>query len=173
MTTQLLDRVPGTPITLGTNSNTAVLTMKNKGAVYAQSAKFDFGANFAGDWYADLLTKFGSAPTANLYVDLWIGYSGSATAGTDNWGGCTGADGAYSGYSGGTAAQSLLQLDYLGRMPLDANTTQQGRVGPAFTPKNRYGYVVWYNASGQTTTNVDADHVVSLRPVNDRAEAAA
>jgi hypothetical protein len=105
-------------------------------------------------------------------MKLWIGYSGSATAGTDNWAGCTGADASYAGYSGGTAAQSVLQLDFVGQLILDANAgPQQGRVG-SFVPKNRYGYLVWYNGSGQTTTNVDTDHQVCLRPVDARAEAA-
>ena len=48
MTTQIVDLVAGTKITLGTNTDTYALTMKNKGAVYAQSAKIDFGAT--GTW---------------------------------------------------------------------------------------------------------------------------
>jgi hypothetical protein len=171
MTTQLLDLVPGDPITLGTSSNTYALTMKNLGAVAQQSAKIDFGANYAQEWFADLLTKFGAAPTANLTMDIYIGYSGSGTAGTDNWAGCGGGDAAFSGYSGGSVAQSVQQLCRIGSLSLDHNVgPQSGYVG-AFTPKNRYGYIVWVNNSGQTTTNVDADHKLSLRPVNMRAEA--
>lgn len=173
MTTQILDLVPGTPITLGTNSNTAVLTMKNIAtAAYQQSAKFDFGANFAHLWSADLTNKFASAPTAGLTCKVWIGYSSSGTAATGNVGNCTGSDAAYAGYSGGTAAQSLLQLDPLGQMVLDANAGPQSGQLAQFVPKKRYGYVVWQNASGKTTTNVDADHVLTLSPVNARIEAA-
>jgi hypothetical protein len=65
----------------------------------------------------------------------------------------------------------VLQLDFVGQLILDANTTQSGRVG-SFVPKQRYGSIVWGNLSGQTTTNVDADHVLTLTPINARVEAA-
>jgi hypothetical protein len=169
--TQLVVLVPGTLITLGTNSNTYAMTMKNLGAVYRESAKIDFGAQFSQEYHVHLQTKFGSAPTAGLTMRIWVGFSSSGTAATDNWANLTGADAAYSGYSGGTAAQSVLQLDFVGQLILDANTTQSGRVG-SFVPKQRYGSIVWGNLSGQTTTNVDADHVLTLTPINARIEAA-
>ena len=172
MTTQLVDLVPGTPITLGSNSNTALLTLKNlANGSYVQSAKFDVGANFAQEFAAWLATKFAAAATAGNTVRVWIGYSASATAGTANWANCTGADGAYTGYSGGTAAQSVLQLDFVGQLILDANATQAGRVG-SFVPRQRYGYVVVLNGSGQALTNVDADHTLTLQPIDARIEAA-
>jgi hypothetical protein len=171
MTTQLVDLVPATRITLGSNTDTALLTMKNLGAVYQQSAKFDLGANFHSLYNVRLLTKFGSAPTASNVMKLWVGFSTSATAATDNVGSCTGSDAAYTGYSGGTAVVSLLQLDFVGQMILDANAgPQDGYVGQ-FVPKARYCYMVWGNLSGQTTTNVDADHQVQIDPVDPRIEA--
>jgi hypothetical protein len=173
MTTQIVDLVPATRITLGSNTDTVLLTMKNLGAVYQQSAKFDLGANWHRIYNVRLVNKFGSAPTAGLTCRLWIGFSTSGTAATDNVGGCTGADGSYAGYSGGTAAQSLLQLDPIGQLILDANAGPQAGVVGSFVPRSRYAYVVWGNLSGQTTTNVDADHQVQIDPVDDRIEAAA
>jgi hypothetical protein len=94
MATQLVVLVPGTPITLGTNSNTYAMTMKNLGAVYRESAKIDFGAQFSQEYHVHLQTKFGSAPTAGLTMRIWVGFSSSATAATDNWAALTGADAA-------------------------------------------------------------------------------
>lgn len=173
MTTQLVDLVPGTKITLGTNSDTYSMTMKNLGAVYRQSAKIDFGATWAQMYNVILVTKFGAAPTAGLTMDMWIGFSDDATAANANWGGCTGSDAAYTGYSGGTAAVSVLQLDRIGSLKLDANVGPQEGIVGSFVPRARYGYLVWGNLSGQTTTNVDADHQVKIEPVNARIEAAA
>jgi hypothetical protein len=172
VTTQLVDLVPGAKITLGTNSDAYALTMKNQGAVYRQSAKIDFGANWDMEYHAALKTKVGGTPAAGNTVDLWIGFSDDATAGNNNWANCTGADGAYSGYSGGSAAQSVLQLDRIGSLKLDANAGPQEGIVGSFVPRARYGYIVWYNGSGQTTTNVDADHQVQLLPVTPRIEAA-
>ena len=87
------------------------------------------------EYHAVLVTKFGAAPTAGLTVDLWIGYSDSKTAGTNNWGNCTGADAAYTGYSGGTAAQSVLQLDRIGSLKLDANAGPQEGIVGSFVPR--------------------------------------
>jgi hypothetical protein len=172
MTTQNVDLVAGTKITLGTNTDTYTMTMKNLGAVYRQSAKIDFGANWAEVYHAILVTKFGSAPTAVLTMDLFIGYSDSGTAATNNWANCTGGDAAYTGYNS-DPAQSVLQLDRIGSLVLAAVAGPQEGIVGSFTPRARYGYLVWRNLSGQTTTNVDADHQVQLLPTITRIEAAA
>ena len=170
MTTQLVDLLPASRITLGTNTDTAALTMKNLGAVYEQSAKLDLGVNFHSEYNVRLMTKFGSAPTAGLTMKLWVGFSSSVTAATDNVGGCTGSDAAYTGYSGGTAIQSLQQLDFVGQLILDANVGPQDGIMGSFVPRSRYCYFVWGNLSGQTTTNVDADHQVKIDPLDPRIE---
>jgi hypothetical protein len=171
MATQNVDLIAGTKITLGTNSDTYLLTMKNLGAVYQQSAKIDFGANWASLYNVILSNKFGSAPTAGLTMDLWIGYSDSGTAATNNWASCTGADAAYTGLNTDPAA-SVLRLDRIGSMKLSNHVGPQTGIVGSFTPRARYGYLVWLNGSGQTTTNVDADHQIQLWPVLDRIEAA-
>lgn len=173
MTTQIVDLVPVARITLGSNSDTALMTLKNLGAVYQQSAKFDLGATMHSAYNVRLVNKFGSAPTAGLTCKVWIGFSSNATAATDNVGGCSGADGAYTGYSGGTAAQSLLQLDFVGQLILDANAGPQAGIVGSFVPRGRYAYLVWGNLSGQTTANVDADHQIQIDPIDVRIEAAA
>jgi len=175
MTTQTVKRKAGTIITLGTNSDTHVLTMKNLAtATYRQSDKIDFGAAWDQDWRVECINKFGSAPTAGLTMDLWMGYSDNATAGTNNQANLTGADAAYTGYSS-DAANSVKQLDFLGSLVLVNNAgPQRGLVQPGwFRPAARYGCLVWLNGSGQTTTNVDADHKIRLIPSSDDIQAAA
>lgn len=61
--------------------------------------------------------EFASAPTDGDTVDIYMGVSLSATAGTANPGGLTGADAAYTGTAGSTLAESLLQLDFIGSLP--------------------------------------------------------
>ncbi len=174
MATQIIDIIPGTPITLGTNSNTYTWTIKNlANGSYIQSPKIDFGANLPVVVKARLSHKFASAPAAGTTMKLWIGYSSSATAGTDNPGNCTGVDGAYTGWSGGTAAQSLIQLDFVGQLTMDVNVGPQLSAIFEFAPSLRYGVLVLLNGSGVALTNVDADHVVTLTPENLRIEAAA
>jgi hypothetical protein len=173
MTTQLVDLVPGMRQTLGTNSDTAALTMRNLGAVYQQSAKLDLGANFHQKYNVRLRNKFASGPTAGNTMKVWVGFSSSATAGTDNSGNCTGTNTSYTGYSGGSAAQSVLQLDFVGQLILDANAGPQDGIIGSFEPRARYCYFVWQNASGQTTYDSDADHQLILDPVDARVEAAA
>jgi hypothetical protein len=172
MATQIVNYIAGTPITLGTNSNTYTWTLKNTAnGAYDQSPKIDFTANLPVAVQVRMSHKFASAPAAGTFVRLWIGYSSSATAGTDNPGNCTGADAAYTGWSGGTAAQSVLQLHFVGQMLLDVNVGAQ--LSPTFeiAPANRYAVLVLQNGSGVAFTNVDADHVVTLTPLNLRIEA--
>jgi hypothetical protein len=157
---------PSTVITLGTNADTYAMTMKNLAAVYRQSVKIDFGASFwQWEYLVKLINTFGVAPTAGTtWMELWIGWSSSGTAGTDNPGGLVGTDSAYAGYSGGTAAVSKQQLESIGSPTLDVNVGPKEMIVGVITPRERYGLIVWGNLSGQTTTNVDADHQVRLCP---------
>ena len=170
MTTQNIDLVAGTRITLGGVGSDYALDMLNKGTGYQQSAKINFGANWADQYNVWLTTTLQSAPTAGATMDLWIGYSASGTAGTDNWGGCSGAYGVYTG-NNSDAATSVLQLDRIGSLVLSAATsTQKGVVG-SFTPRAQYGYVVWYNGSGQTT-HASTAGTLTFEAVTSRIEAA-
>ena len=166
--------MPGTPITVGTGSPTVALTFRNLATTtYRQSAKYDLGAGpWPNEYKVRLQIVLGSAAAAGATVDVWIGYSASGTAGTDNAGGCSGADAAYSGCSGGTAAQSVLQLDRIGSLIFDVNILACADIG-SFTPKNRYCYFVVRNGAAQSMTNAnDTDNIMTILPVNDRLEGA-
>lgn len=119
-----------------------------------QSVKLDFGANRYPLYLMEASLEFDTDSTAGNTVDFYMGYSHSATAATGNPVGLTGADAAYSGYGGGTLANALAQLDFVGSFPLIASNDtdaapQVGLVG-YFTPAKRYGMLVVYNGGGAT-----------------------
>jgi len=180
MSTQLLDLVASTRIRLGGTGSDYSLDLPNKGVGYQQSVKFNLGANWSERYNVWITTCLTSAPAATVRptMDLWIGYSDSATAGTNNWGNCTGAYGAYYGYgsTNADAAMGVQQLDKIGTVILsNISTVQTGFVG-AFTPKSQYAYVVWYNNSSVATRPEDVGGVViaqfvTIVPVTGRLEA--
>ena len=174
MATQLIDRMPGTPLTVGTGTPTIALTFRALAAAAArQSAKYDLGAGpWANEYQCRLQCILAAAATAGATVTVYIGYSASGTAATDNSGGCSGSDAAYTGISGGTIAQSVLQLDRVGSLIFDVNILANHNIG-RFTPKNRYIYFVVVNSTAQALTNAnDTDNIMTILPINDRAEAA-
>lgn len=104
-------------------------------------------------------TKLQSAPTAGLQCSVYVGFSSSATAGTLNPGGLTGADAAVSN------ADQLPQLVLAGAIVLsNALGTGVQRQRLVVVPKAEYVIPVFQNSSGQTTTNTDGETSVSIRP---------
>ncbi len=174
MTQQLIQKnFGGTALTLN-NTTTPAFTLKNlASAAYRQSAKIDLMGsglgspnNPAQEYEVKIMLTYGSAPTAGSdNVQLWVGYSDSATAATDNDGGCSGSDASYAGYSGGTAAQSIYQLDRIGVMALDSSTSQQSQTF-SFSPKNRYCYFVLCNNSAQGLANTDSTSQLLITAAN-------
>ena len=175
MTTQLITLMPGTQLAVGSGSPTIAMNTRNISSGAArQSAKYDLGA---GPWPAEFAVRaqniLGAAAAVGARVDYYVGWSNSGTAATDNSGGCSGADAAYSGQSGGTIAQSVIQLQSIGSLVFDANIACDMQLR-SFEPKARYMYFVMVNNTAQTTTNVnDTDNILTLTPMNPRLEAAA
>jgi len=177
MTTQNIDLVSNGWLPFGdpaTAPNTALNMSSMAGGAsgdYRQSAKKDLGSPFSEVYHAYLIINFLTAPTAGGTLDLFVGFSDSAVAGTNNWGNCSGVDGAYTGYAGGTAASGVLQLDRVGALVVSPVAGQQiGLVG-SFIPRAQYMYLVIYNNTSLSTIAGIANHKLILLPVTARVEA--
>ncbi len=70
-----------------------------------------------------LRIEFATAPADGDTVDLYFGPSLAAAAGTANPGELTGADADYTGTTGSTLAESLLQLDRVGSLTCTNDAT--------------------------------------------------
>ena len=151
---------------LGARTDQLDLTSLANGA-YRQSAKVDFGATRAELWEATGMIEPGVAPTAQGPIELWIGWSASATPGTGNPGNLSGIDAAYVGYGAAAtdADECINQLDYIGHIPMSADlVVQTGHFG-YFTPKQRYGIVVVRNGCGQALEGDAVEMAIRLSPI--------
>ena len=109
-------------------------------------------------------TKLQSAPTAGLTCNVFIGFSKNPTAGSENVGGLTGADAAVGN------ADQLPQLTFVKSLTLsNALGTGVQRTRGTIVPKAEYIIPVFQNSSGQTTTNVDGETILTIRPWYRRA----
>lgn len=134
---------------LGSVPNTAA-------AIYAVSAIFDW------------LT---TAPTTNTAIDVFANYSTSATAGTDNRGGCSGANAAYTGNTNDISVASR-QLCNCGSFIVSAvaGVDQDGFVG-FYRPLGRYNSIVVWNKSGRLLHSTEGNKVVRFQPIEDTSDA--
>lgn len=140
---------PGTNTILGTYSATYDIDLASLvDAAARQSLKWDWGATRPPSFKIRMTTELASDPASGGSVDLYAYESHSATAAVGNTGGCTGADAAYTGYSGHTLAESLLQLDFIGSLSTgvqnDADGVVIGKVA-VYSPTARYGGIVVVN----------------------------
>ena len=99
----------------------------------------------------------GNEPVDGETVDLYWASSLSGTAGTANPGGTSGADAAYTGTAGSTLAESLLQLQFIGSMPVtnDAAAIVQ-QMTFILTIPTQYGMPVLVNGSAADVFEGDA-----------------
>lgn len=159
----------GTELTFKSSGGSAAITLASlANAAYRQSAKADAGANRAAVYDVFLEGEYAATPTAGNASDLWINPSSSATAGTDNMGGASGTDAAYTGYSANAAA-SVKQLIYVGALIHTAQATatvQKGYVGRVILPQ-RYFSVVLLNGAGSAFHTSDANCQIRFVPVTD------
>ena len=94
----------------GTNVITCTSLAAGSGQQGAKSGTFnDATLGNPIEYRIKLLMQFTSAPTDGKEVEVWIGQSSSATAGTDNPGGLTGSDGSYT-------VSRRFQLDFPGSL---------------------------------------------------------
>lgn len=104
-------------------------------------------------------TRLQLAPVAGNECPIYLGFSKNPTAGSENPGGLTGVDAAVGN------ADQLPQLVFCGAIIL-SNALGTGAQRQRFEVKPRAEYVipVFQNSSGQTTTNVDGETSVTIRP---------
>lgn len=107
-------------------------------------------------------TNLGAAPTDGLTIDLYLAFSSSATAATDNPGGVTGSDAAYTYTTAGVS-----QLVYAGSLVLSNSigTGLQLAKLRLVAPLDAYVTPVLVNNSGQTLSATGTDTVVTLTPL--------
>lgn len=138
---------------------------------YRQSAKFDFGENWATEYQARMAVELAATPTAGRTINLYLAYSQSATAGTGNAGNASGADAAYTGYSSNAAA-SVLQMHHISSMVVTAQATATVQVieGWTFRPRGRYASLIQHNDSNAAYHSDDVEIHVVFNPVVTEAQ---
>jgi hypothetical protein len=171
MTLAYSDLTPGTAVTWKNTGGTKTLNLKNltttsirQGDKSASLIDGTKGLPEFLEWSMEV--KLQVAPTAGLAVNLYLGWSSSATAGTDNPGGLGGAD------ATGPNADVLTGLvRFAGAIILSNNigTAVQRVSGIITRPLKEYVIPVVQNSSGQTTTNVDGESFITMTPWYRRA----
>lgn len=149
---------PESSITFGSNSNTVLFTPKNVASAAGRiSAQYDRGSGSKPGLYRwEAKSKYGSALTVGNALEIYLATSqdGSTIDGNQST-----TDAAFS------AADKRRNLQYVGSVVADSTSSGEVQVGSGTVMiYSRYISVVWWNAMGQTLTNVDADHVFTLTP---------
>lgn len=157
----------GTQLTFKSSGGDGAITMASlANGSYRQSVKIDLGATFALAYEVTAEVELAATPTAGNTCDLYWNPSSSAVAGTNEKGGCSGTDAAYTGYAS-NAVDSVKELILIGSLVNTANATttvQKGFVG-VFSPPNRYGSLVVKNGSGAAFHTSDANTVFKFTPL--------
>lgn len=151
----------------------ATLTLTSLAASPAarQSNKLDLGATRAPSYLVKAAFEIAATPTAGNTIDLYWAPSSSGTAATDNPGGVSGSDSAYTGYSS-NLTDSLKQLQFIGSFVCTAqatSTVQKAIVG-RFSPLHRYGTLVVVNNSGASLHSSPTNMEVILSPIREVLE---
>ncbi len=119
---------------------------------YEQSAKCDLTANRDVEYKVEVSVETDSDATAGGTIEVYAGFSDSGTAATGNPAGLSGAEEAYAGGAGGTAATGVKLLQLVGVLVLQATNDadavpQVGYIGK-IRPHARYMMIVVHNNSG-------------------------
>ena len=140
-------------------------------AAYRQSTKVDLGADRARRYAVRAAIEFAATPTAGNTVEFYWAPSHSATAGTGNPGGVSGADSAYTGYSSNAAA-AIKQLQLIGIMVVTAQATGTVQIAECgeFEPSERYGSLVVLNNSGAALHSDSAEINIVFDPIVDEVQ---
>jgi len=129
-------------------------------------------ALFPRRWLVAVGIEFATAPNSGETVDIYWAGSPSSTAGKANPSGTSGSDAAYTGTSGDSLADSLLQLQYIGSMVCTADATtavQYATVGVLETAL-RYGMPVVYNNTSDALVSDAVEQYVALLPLVDEVQ---
>lgn len=126
-------------------------------------AKGDLGAAWSRRMAVVFITKFAVAPTTGNLVEIWWAASPSGTDGTENPGGASGTDAAFS-----NPTQAKFLLTYIGALYCsNAIGTGTHEFHTEFFPSMRYGFPVIINNSGQALSSTAGDHEFRLIPLTE------
>lgn len=171
-------KVGASDITFKASGGTAAITLASLANSTSdstgarQSVKADFqtlgsGTDTSALWYAvsGLFDWLTTAPTTNTNIDVYANASSSATAGTDNRGGCDGTDAAYTGRTNDISV-GVAGLAFVGSFICSAlaGTDQRGEIG-YFRPRQRYASIVVWNKSGRLLHSTEGNKVVTFTPL--------
>lgn len=154
------DHSPAANYNLGTRTDQIDCT-DLAAAAARQSAKFDFGSTWDLEFVLASVVEWETTPevAAGETLDFYMGYSHSATAAVGNPANLSGADAAYTGITGGTLANSLKQLTYIGSQVMDnvinTDMPQVDTNVSTFTPRDRYGILVVFNNAASAALHSD------------------
>lgn len=128
-------------------------------------AKGDLGATRSPVYSMSVEIKAGATgPTAGLTYDIYWCSSPSGTAATSN----DGPDGVFTGSDVGLTAPDSNELGALlpvMSIPLVNTNDEIFRMTRQFIPPLRYGFPVFVNSSGQTTSTTGTDHDITIYPI--------
>ncbi len=130
-----------------------------------QAVKVNLTTPWAALWTLDACLEFETAPADGGVVDFYWAPSPSATAGTGNAGGTTGADAAFTDTIG-----NLGQMQRIGSLTVRNNVINIGHVG-ILPPIFQYGNLVVVNnasiALRSTATAMDETHIVLTEVIDE------
>ena len=157
---------PETPITFGSNSDTVTFTPKNVATGAGRiSAQHDRGSGAKAMRYRwESFSKVGSNATLGYGIDIFIATAHKSASEIDD--GLGASDAAVSG------ATLVSNSRYIGTIKVNGSGANVGpwQASGEFEILARYLSVVWINNTGQTLTNVDADHQFTLIPMPDEIQ---
>lgn len=157
--------IAGTPITWTSSGGTNVLSaasLANGSAVQGDKSATLVDATKGLPALLEIVaeTQVQAAPTDGNTVDIYAGFSSSATAGTDNPGGLTGAHGTLS--SPASVTSQLLLVGSLVMSNAIGTGTQRQRF--LIRPQDAYMIPVLVNNSGQTVSATGTVTIITLIP---------
>lgn len=156
----------------------SVANFTTNGTGGRESVKADFqtlgsGSNTAAQIYEvrGTFKWLTTAPTDQATIEVYANPSGSATAGTDNLGGCAGVDQLYAGINTDIPT-AIRQLVYCGSFVCSAkaDTDQTGLVG-YYQPTKRYASVVVWNKSGRLLHSTEGNQALTFSPIEPTSDA--
>lgn len=158
---------PGTAKTIKSSGGDAAITCTSLASGSArESTKLDLGAIFARRWKVTFETKLNAAGTNGTEIELYTNESSSSAAGTDNNGGATGTDAAFS-----NSSELKHQWAAVGSLAVsNAAGTNLQRQSFYYTPVSRYQSMLVVNNSGVAFSGTATDTIITWTPCEEGIE---
>ncbi len=155
---------------LGTRTDQIDLTSLGIGAA-RQGAQVDLGATRAARYAITVAIEYDVAPTSGDVCSIWWASSPNATAADANPGGISGSDAAYTGTSGDSLADSILQLTLIGNLICTSDLAPNVQFQTfMFSPEHRFGMPVVFNEADQALEGDAIEMGVLLTPIIDESQ---